>query len=145
MADNRISLTRLPQLVQANIVKHLNRTSSDALSFTNRFLHNFMSSSDTFFDQWPQLNNLTCVQERREVVHLTQSPDKRKICAVIREYGKVATMIVLDIKRGPISRCKVNANFQPVFSPDVHPIENVGPSSTCPLHPIRSASLNPSL
>lgn len=118
MTDNRISLTELPQLVQSKIIHHLNRASLNALCSTNRSLHNFITSNNFFCDNWPQLDALFCEQDRREIVHLTKSPDNKKLCAVIREYNKDGTLLVFDIKRGPISKCKVNDDFCPVFSPD---------------------------
>ena len=100
MADNRLLLTGLPHLALSNIIYSLDRASSNALSFTNRYLHNFITSDDTFFDKWPLLDVLFSHPDRREVVHLTISLDNKKLCAVIREYNKDGTMIVFDIKKG---------------------------------------------
>ena len=117
MSGNKPTLLGLPDELKTHVVPYLDREPFNALRGTNKSLHVFLSSNDSFFDKWPKLDDLFCEQDKREVVHLVKSPDNKKLCAVIRRYMRPGKMIVFDIKKGPINARSVNDRFQPVFSP----------------------------
>ena len=118
MKDSLQGFVQLPHLIHGNIVPYLDRGTFNALSATSKSLRNFFRSNDAFFNKWPRLDVFFCEQDRREIVHLTKSPDNKKLCIVVREYNKEGYVVVCDIKQGPITKRKVNVSFQPIFSPN---------------------------
>ena len=79
MSRKKATLLGLPDEINARIVPYLDRGSLDVLCQTNKSLRLFLESNDTFFDEWPRLDDLFYEQEHREVVHLVKSPNNKQI------------------------------------------------------------------